>query len=80
MILKFFSLILLILLVRIAFSVWRLLSQITKTANRMKEELDSNSRYTARNRNSSQQVYGRRDEQQKIIPEDEGEYVDYEDV
>ena len=46
----------------------------------MKEELDGNSRYTARNRNSSQQVYGRRDEQQKIIPEDEGEYVDYEDV
>ena len=84
MILKILSLIFLILLIRAAFSMFRLLGFIKNTADQMKDQLKSQYGYRRTDSNGdSETVYDRRDPQQaqqKIIPAEEGEYVDFEEA
>lgn len=84
MIFKILSLILLILLVRAAFSVFGLVNQIRKTADQLKHQVNNGFGPSPQSRQPDgstvydQQTSAR--QQQKIIPTEEGEYVDYEDV
>lgn len=84
MILKLLSLLFFYLLVRAAFSLFRLLGVIRNTADRMKDQLGGTygGQQDAGDGVDSQ-VYGGRQSQSsktKIIPSDEGEYVEYEEV
>ena len=83
MIFKILSLILLILLVRAAFSVFGLVNQIRRPADQMKDQINNSYGPTQQNRQPNGSTYGKQAphrQQQKIIPDEEGEYVDYEDV
>ena len=83
MILKILSLLFLILVVRAAFSLYRLLGAIKKTADQMKDHLNGRYGQPGENYDDRETVYDQRapqQAQQKIIPRDEGEYVDFEEA
>lgn len=79
---KILSLLFLILVVRAAFSLYRLLGTIKKTADQMKDQLNGQYSQCGEGFDDRETVFDRRDPQQarqKIIPRDEGEYVDFEE-
>ena len=83
MILKILSLIFLFLVIRAAFSLFRLLGAIKSTADQMKSQLNGQYGRRTDSFDDRETVYDRRSPQQagqKIIPSDEGEYVDFEET